>query len=131
GPAQRQRARRAAVRERNRLLFAVMLWGGLRARDVISLRLSDLSRDGRTIEPHETPARRIALTTSLSKLLLSYIEGARNTLLGSRHSQYLFPSQSGGPLAETACSRTARDLTGAFWSRAFPGYQPGPNSEPE
>jgi len=43
GLAQRRRARRVATRERNRLMFAVMLWSDLGARDAISLRLSDLS----------------------------------------------------------------------------------------
>ncbi|HEX7115863.1 MAG TPA: site-specific integrase [Steroidobacter sp.] len=126
GLAQRRRARRAAIRERNRLMFAVMLWSGLSAREVVSLRLSDLDLSECTLEPRGMLAGRVALTDSLSKLLASYIEGARNTILGGRESEYLFPSRSGEPLLESACSRTTQSLLGAFWPRIFPGDRSAP-----
>lgn len=90
-----QRVMRAAIRERNCLMIAMMLSSGLGARDIVELRLHGLPRIASDDE-------------TLGGLLQDYIEGSRNTILAGRRSEFLFPSRFGTPLKDVVPWRGAR-----------------------
>jgi len=105
-PRSRERGVRAAVRERNCLMIAVMLSTGLQARDVADLRLSNLEQ----LESEGSADGGFAPSASLTELLNSYIQGPRSTILAGRRSEYLFPTPSGGPLKHVTPGRVSQYL---------------------
>ena len=116
----KDRERAAALNIRDRAMFALMVAGGLVADDVSALTLDDLQLDEARlrIETRELLSF-IPLGASVVELLRSFIEQSRATLLGGKHSAFVFPSCSGKRLTYSAVWEAIRARTGD--GRGFAG----------
>jgi|GEM_PF-2044249 Site-specific recombinase XerD len=118
-PSANERAMREAIRERNSVMFLVMLFYGLQARDLVALKVRDAGLRGLgagTVSP-ECGLSANSRSPALTELLTRYIEGAREMILEGRSSEYLFPSRSGSPLKERTYVRSIRYLSARLRSR--------------
>lgn len=115
---------RAAIGERNRVMFALMLFCGIQARELNSIRLSALIMDGDEVAFRDEEQRGNGpLSPVLARMLHRYVEGSRIAILKGRFSEFLFPAPGGRAMRASSCARIARHLTAAFWHQVFESRQ--------
>lgn len=108
----RQRESRQAAAERDRVMLALMIAGGLQAAQLITLRIGDLHMEESYLSVRGQPiARRVPLSPTLIEILHRFLLEPRQTLLRGRDSAHVFPSCGGRAL-------TRREFWCAFRRRA-------------
>lgn len=108
----RQRESAKAVAERDRVMLALMIAGGLQAAQLITLRLSDLHLEQGCLSVRgQRTARNVPLSPTLIEILKQFLLDPRETLLKGRDSAHVFPSCGGRAL-------TGREFWCAFRRRA-------------
>ena len=108
----RQRESSQAIAERDRVMLALVIAGGLQASQLISLRMSDLCLEQGWVSISGNPAtRRVRLSSELVDMLRQFVRDPRETLLRGRDSGHVFPACGGRAL-------TGKEFWHAFRRRA-------------
>ena len=108
----RQRESSHAIAERDRVMLALVIAGGLQASQLTSLRMSDLCLEqGCVAIPGKPAARRVRLSPELVDMLKQFLLEPRETLLRGRESGHVFPACGGRAL-------TGKEFWHAFRRRA-------------
>jgi len=91
-----QRESSRAVAERDRVMLALMISGGLQASQVIALRLSDLHLEqGFMLVRDQPKPRKVLLSAELVEGLMQFLLEPRTTLLRGRDGSHVFPACGG------------------------------------
>jgi len=107
-----QRESSLAVAERDRVMLALMIAGGLQASQLISLHLSDLHLEpGYVLVRGQPMPRKVFLSAELVKGLKQFVLEPRSALLRGRNVSHVFPACGGRALS-------AREFWHAFRRRA-------------
>jgi integrase/recombinase XerD len=107
----RQRESSRAVAERDRVMLALMIAGGLQAAQLIALRLSDLHLEEGHLSVRGESTETVSLSPTLIGMMRQFLLAPRETLLAGRDSAHVFPSCGGRML-------TRREFWCAFRRRA-------------
>lgn len=108
----RQRESSWAVQQRDRVMLALMIAGGLKPAQLIALELGDLHLDRGVISLGARPvAREMRISSELAEMLKRFLLAPRQTLLRGRDGTHVFPACGGRRL-------TAQEFWHAFRRRA-------------
>jgi integrase len=119
------------TRVRNHLMVELFLALGIRAGELLGLRVRDISTATghveiirRTYNPEDkrsrrgevkTRERRLRVSAKLSELIRSYVLNERRALRGARKHEFLFvASRTGDPLSYSAVAKSFAQLRSAF-----------------
>lgn len=109
-----------AVAQRDRVMLALMIAGGLQAAQLIALRLSDLDLEHGFLSIRGPSATHsVPLDSILIGLLSQFLLAPRATLLGGHDSAHVFPSYGGRGLTQREFWSVLRKRTESF--RALAG----------
>lgn len=116
----------SALQQRDRALFELAYASGLRAEELVTLRVTDVDHDGEQlrVEGKGSKTRLVPVGEPAMRALRRYMENGRDALRQDEREQTVFLSKSGRPLHTSDVRRRLR----AWSERAGVGGQPSPHS---